>query len=154
MRYSLLSVALLLAASSASPLSGVVGKRQTLDARDSRENCGKTLDGSAAGGNGIWCPVDQYLERVTEFCEAKAGTTVPYNGQISQTYGITLTNEYDSSVPGDAGHLVCEFFPLCLPDFFFSCKGNTKMVTKTISKHYVSLSQHLQHQGEPYVQGR
>lgn len=129
MRYSLLSVALLLAASSASPLLGVdqpisalgLDKRETLDARDSRKNCGKSLNGDKAGGDGIWCPVDQYLEKVDEFCEVYKGTQVPYRGIIQQTYGISLTNQEDANKPGSAGHILCEFFPpMCLPDFFFS----------------------------------
>ncbi|MCJ1426267.1 hypothetical protein MMC29_004170 [Sticta canariensis] len=124
MRYSLLSVALLLAASSASPLLGVdqpiseraivdqpisalgLDKRETLDARDERKNCGKSLSGDKAGGDGIWCPVDQYLEKVDEFCEVYTGTQVSYRGVRQQSYGITLTNQDDASKTGSAGHIL------------------------------------------------
>ena len=145
MRYSLLSVALLLAASSASPLPGVdqsiseraiadqpisalgFDKRETLDARDERKNCGKTINGDKAGGDGIWCPVDQYLEKVEEFCGAHAGTKVDFRRQISQSYGITLTNQDDASKTVSAGHVLCEFFPLmCLTRFFFSREKETQ----------------------------
>lgn len=143
MRYSLLSVALLLAASSASPLPGVdqpitdeqyakisargLDKREILDARDDRKNCGKTLNGAKAGGDGIWCPVDQYLEIVNRFCDAYAGHKVDYKSKISHKYGVSLTNEYDQSVRGPAGHVICEFFfPVSLPDFFSSREKETQ----------------------------
>lgn len=154
MRCSLLSVALLLVASSASPLAGVdqpitdeefakinelgfnrrnapiaertvvdqpitdeeytkisalgLDKRETLDARNNRKSCGKTINGERAGGHGVWCPVDQYLAVVNQFCTEYAGAQVRYQYKLSHTYSVFLTNQDHASERGPPGIVICK----------------------------------------------
>ncbi|KAL8840485.1 MAG: hypothetical protein Q9176_003811 [Flavoplaca citrina] len=73
-----------------------------LEVRDKRSNCGDTIEGENAGGNGIWCPLQQYFDRTDEFCGAYAGTDIHKNHETSDTYGIDLTNQGNDKEKGDA----------------------------------------------------
>ena len=79
----------------------------SIEARDKRSSCGETLEGEHAGGHGVWCPLDQYYDRVNSFCGAKAGTDIHKNHESSDTYGITLTNQDNPDAIGSDGNLVC-----------------------------------------------
>ena len=91
---------------------GLSKRSNAIEARDSRSNCGQTITGDQVGGNGVWCPVDQYYTIVDEFCTSAASTDVHIGHETSDTYGVSLTNQKDSSAPGTAGNVVCEFLVL------------------------------------------
>ena len=69
---------------------------------------GESIKGDQAGGHGIWCPVDQYLDLVDTFCQNAAGTDVHLNHETSDTFGISLTNQDGTTAPGAAANLVCK----------------------------------------------
>ena len=87
-----------------------------IEARDSRSNCAQKIsnkDGSSygsAGGDGIWCPLDQYFEVVNSFCNNYQSTDIHQYHETSETYGITLTNQKDPTAVGPPGNIVRMLF--------------------------------------------
>ncbi|KAI0968549.1 hypothetical protein F4678DRAFT_481785 [Xylaria arbuscula] len=85
---------------------GAITSSNSLKARDSILKCGKTITGHRAGGNGVWVPINQFLQAADEFCQAYVGTDVALNHETSDEYSITLTNQKYHSEAGPAGNLV------------------------------------------------
>lgn len=78
------------------------------ETHDSRDNWGELITWDQAGGHGIWCPVDQYLDLVETFCQNGAGTDGHLNHETSDMFGISLTNQDDPTAPSADGNLVCK----------------------------------------------
>ncbi|KAL8951489.1 MAG: hypothetical protein Q9222_002543 [Ikaeria aurantiellina] len=86
------------------------GNGMTLEARDKRSNCAKTILGERAGGKGIWCPKSQYTNLVQTFCRSAATTDIPLGHETSDTYEITLTNQDHPEEVGKAGRVAFAIF--------------------------------------------
>jgi hypothetical protein len=78
--------------------------------------CQPATDEGTAGlttsnGDKEWVPVDQWLAKGTEFCNAKNGqcNQVPQSqAGIASSFGVSLTNQKTPSARGDPGHIACK----------------------------------------------